>query len=122
LDGVGVAVLIMDLTMLIKSGGLKFWSDGCVVLAVGVGLYVLGMMLVVAIWEGNLWVSACIWGSLLSRGTLLDRYRASSVGTMWVLALLDGTSDLDSRGDSVSALFKLLHSPKMHSATPMSGC
>ncbi len=48
MDGVGVAVLMMDLMMLIRSGGQKFWSDGCVVLAVGMGLYALGVMLVFA--------------------------------------------------------------------------
>ena len=86
------------------------------------GLYASGMMLVVAGLEGNLWVSAGMWGLLSSRGTLLDWHGVSPVGTALVLAFLDGTSDLDSHGDSVSALFKLLHSPKMHSATPMSRC
>jgi hypothetical protein len=86
------------------------------------GLYALGMTLVVARWEGNQWVSAGIRGLLLSRGTLLDMYMALSVGTTQVLALFDGTSDSDSCSDSASALIKLLHSPKMHSATPISGC
>jgi hypothetical protein len=113
---------MMNQTVSIKFGGQKFWSDGCVVLAVGMELYALGIMLVVAGGEGNLWVSASMWRLLLSRGMLLDWYGLSPVDTARVLALLDGTLDLDSCGDSVSALFKLLHSPKMHSATPMSGC
>ncbi len=120
--GVGVSVLMMDLMMLIKSEDQKFWSDGCVVLAVGVRLYALGTMLVVAGGEGNLWVSASIWGLLSSRGALLDWYGASSVGTARIPALLNDPLDLDSRSDSVSALFKLLHSPKIHSAPLMSGC
>ncbi len=122
MDGVGVAVLRVELTMSIRSGGQKFWLDGCVVLPVGMGLYASGLMLVVARGEGDLWVSAGMWGLLLSRGTLLDWYRALSVGMARILALLDGTSDSDWCGDSVSACFKLLHSPKIHSATPISGC
>jgi hypothetical protein len=72
---------MMDLTMLIRSEGRKFWLDGCVVLAVGVGLYASGVMLVVAGGEGDLSVSAGMWGSFLSRGTSLDWYGALSVGT-----------------------------------------
>ena len=91
-------------------------------LAVGVRLYALGTMLVVAGGEGNLWVSASMWRLLLSRGMLLDWYGLSPVDTARVLALLDRTSDLNCCGDSVRDFFKLLQSPKMHSATPMSGC